>query len=94
MVDGWRGVRVTPVAGGRGMSGRHSVRHHAARPPRIRQVDRAYRTFRGHIADRACLASRVDSADRRSALLATTASLMTIMLAVGMLGVMAFGSAA
>lgn len=93
MVGGWRGVRVTPVAGGCSMSGRHSARRRAARP-RIRQVDRAYRTFRGHIADRACLASRVDSADRRSALLATTASLMTIMLAVGMLGVMAFGSTA
>ncbi|CUU60676.1 hypothetical protein Ga0074812_14437 [Parafrankia irregularis] len=79
------------------MSGRHSARRRAAGPVRSRQVDRAYRAFRAQVADRACGPARPvlrDAADRRSALLATTASLMTIALAFGMLGLMAFGSAA
>ncbi|OAA27149.1 hypothetical protein UG55_100932 [Frankia sp. EI5c] len=89
-----RAGRIASAAGGLGVSGRHSARRRAAHRPRPRQVEHAYREFRGHVADRACLADRVQVSDRRSALLATTASLMTIALAFGMLGLMAFGSTA
>lgn len=49
---------------------------------------------RGQMVLRTSHDDDVYAADRRSAMVATTASLMTIMLAVGMLGVMTIGSAA